>query len=518
MNTMRTNQNKNLEDMIIEMNEYIIQKGKMPITFYLSKTKNYIIIRSISYESKITLNDFSLMTAQMYRSIDEVYQFLKNIFSNNKVKVQDISNKMMTITISFYDVTISGVNEVMLYIPSLNGINGIILNDLFTKVAILNENLNMFYERNNKLNEENIKIKEDNYKIREENAKIKEENIQFRNDMMKLKNDIVVLQEQNKKTEKHINLLIEGIDKINYFIDNRPTNTPDNEEEVGNSNRNNNNKIIHIYGPEDVKKSLSLTKSYQNLNLKRNLYKTLNTNYSTQTSPNLAIKHYAHSENEDDNDNDNENDNENDNDNNVNYKQNLNIYGEEQLFRTEEGRVIFRNGILNGIIKKYAEINNVVNKIQEKLKKGAKFKIVYKASELGDKASIFHQKCDNLNMSLVLIETQKGIRFGGFTKKLWKGNCLQKIDNDAFVFSIDKNKTYDVITNENAIGCYPKFGPVFFGCQIRIYDNFFTKTSTTCHRRLNFKTNHDYELNNGEQTFIVKDIEVYDIETIDIDM
>ena len=47
---------------------------------------------------------------------------------------------------------------------------------------------------------------------------------------------------------------------------------------------------------------------------------------------------------------------------------------------------------------------------------------------------------------------------------------------------------------------------------------FFTKTSTTCHRRLNFKTNHDYELNNGEQTFIVKDIEVYDIETIDIDM
>ena len=76
-------------------------------------------------------------------------------------------------------------------------------------------------------------------------------------------------------------------------------------------------------------------------------------------------------------------------------------------------------------------------------------------------------------MSLVLIETQKGIRVGGFTKKRWKGNCLQKIDNDAFVFSIDKNKTYDVITNENAIGCYPKFGPVFFGCQIRIYDNFF---------------------------------------------
>ena len=201
---------------------------------------------------------------------------------------------------------------------------------------------------------------------------------------------------------------------------------------------------------------------------------------------------------------------------NSNFEQKLDIYGEEQLFRTEDGRVIFRNGLLNGIIKKYSEINNVVNKIQEKLKKGAKFKIIYKAAELGDKASIFHQKCDNIEMSLVVIETIKGVRFGGFTTKPWEGNCVQKIDNDAFVFSIDKKKIYDVIPNEPAVGCYPKFGPVFFGCQIRIYDNFFKKVSTTCHRRLNYKTTQDYELNNGEQSYIVKDIEVYSIEAIEV--
>ena len=67
-----------------------------------------------------------------------------------------------------------------------------------------------------------------------------------------------------------------------------------------------------------------------------------------------------------------------------------------------------------------------------------------------------------------------------------------------------------------AIGCYPKFGPVFFGCQIRIYDNFFNKNSTTCHKKLNFKTTEDYELNNGEQYFLVKDIEVYSVEGMDI--
>ena len=188
----------------------------------------------------------------------------------------------------------------------------------------------------------------------------------------------------------------------------------------------------------------------------------------------------------------------------------------EALFFTEDGRVIFRNGLLRGIIHKYFEIDEVVSKIQDILCKGVKFNLVYKAFDSGDKARVFHEKCDNLEMSLVLIETDQDIRFGGFTTKNWKGNCVKKIDNDAFVFSLDTNSIFDVIENEPAIGCYPKFGPVFFGCQIRIYDDFFTKGGTTCHRGLNYKTKKDYELNNGQQKYLIKDIEVYSIETIDI--
>ena len=43
------------------------------------------------------------------------------------------------------------------------------------------------------------------------------------------------------------------------------------------------------------------------------------------------------------------------------------------------------------------------------------------------------------------------------------------------------------------------------------------KGGSTCHRGLNYKTRKDFELNNGEQKYLVKDIEVYNIETIDID-
>ena len=188
----------------------------------------------------------------------------------------------------------------------------------------------------------------------------------------------------------------------------------------------------------------------------------------------------------------------------------------EALYKNEEGFIIFRNGILRSIIHRYAEIDEIISKIQDKLLKGAKFNLIYRAFNDGDKAKIFHEKCNGHPITLVLIETQDGVRFGGFTKKTWDGNCLKKIDNDAFVFSIDTGKCFDVKKDEPAIGCYPKFGPVFFGCQIRIYDDFFTKGGTTCLKGLNYKTDKDFELNDGKRNYIVKDIEVYEIETIDI--
>ena len=188
----------------------------------------------------------------------------------------------------------------------------------------------------------------------------------------------------------------------------------------------------------------------------------------------------------------------------------------EQLFFTEDGRVIFRNGLLRGIIHKYAEIDDVVSRIQDILAKGVKFTLIYKAFDIGDNAKDFHEACDKYDMSLVLIETDKDIRFGGFTTQSWAGTNQKKKDNNAFVFSLETNKIFNVFPDEPAIGCYPKFGPVFFGCQIRIYDKFFTKGGTTCHKGLNYNTDEDYELNNGEQKYLIKDIEIYSIETIDI--
>ena len=162
------------------------------------------------------------------------------------------------------------------------------------------------------------------------------------------------------------------------------------------------------------------------------------------------------------------------------------------------------------IIHDINELELITKKINHNNQK-LTLNLLYKATADTDKAAAFHAKCDEAKSSIVLVETKKGKRFGGFTTCSWSGDCIEKKDEEAFVFSLDKLKTYDNIPGEEAIGCYPKFGPIFLGCQIRIYDNAFTKGGTTFERGLNFDTEEDYELTGGDRVFDVKEIEVYEV-------
>jgi len=162
------------------------------------------------------------------------------------------------------------------------------------------------------------------------------------------------------------------------------------------------------------------------------------------------------------------------------------------------------------IIHDISELELITKKINVKNQK-LTLNLLYKATADSDKAAAFHAKCDQAKSTIVLIETDKGKRFGGFTSCSWEGDCLEKQDESAFVFSLDKMKTYDNIPGEEAIGCYPKFGPIFLGCQIRIYNDAFTKGGSTFERGLNFDTEEDYELTGGDRLYKVKEIEVYEV-------
>ena len=168
--------------------------------------------------------------------------------------------------------------------------------------------------------------------------------------------------------------------------------------------------------------------------------------------------------------------------------------------------------IRGDIIENAKELELLTRKICQNKYKKISLNLLYKAIVDSDKAEIFHKKCDSANSTLVLVKSANGKRFGGFTSCKWEGKSIEKKDEKAFIFSLDKMKIYNVIPGEDAIGCYPNFGPVFLGCQIRIYNDFFKNGGTTYEKGLNFDTQEDYELSGGLNKFGVKDIEVYSVE------
>jgi hypothetical protein len=192
------------------------------------------------------------------------------------------------------------------------------------------------------------------------------------------------------------------------------------------------------------------------------------------------------------------------------YKVKLKEQIEEREEEEDSQEFIEKNEVIGDIIHNKNELDMITNKINKDNKKII-INLLYKATADSDRASVFHEKCDKAKNSIVLVETENGMRFGGYTTCSWSGNCVDKIDPEAFIFSFDKMKTYDNIPGDEAIGCYPKFGPIFLGCQIKIFDNFFIKGGTTFERELNFNTEEDYELTGGDREFKVKDIEVYEV-------
>ena len=194
----------------------------------------------------------------------------------------------------------------------------------------------------------------------------------------------------------------------------------------------------------------------------------------------------------------------------VNAKSNSNIMSTDenkQITLEEKTEQVCVKGEIIHDTNELEMLTKKINKLNKKLT----LNLLYKASADSDKAAAFHAKCDQANSTIVLIETDKGKRFGGYTTCSWSGECVDKKDENAFVFSLDKMKTYDNIPGEDAIGCYPKFGPIFLGCQIRIYNNAFSKGGTTFERGLNYNTEEDFELTGGDRVFNVKEIEVYEV-------
>jgi len=97
---------------------------------------------------------------------------------------------------------------------------------------------------------------------------------------------------------------------------------------------------------------------------------------------------------------------------------------------------------------------------------GKKFELIYRASRDGDSPEAFHQKCDDKGPTLVIIETDEGRKFGGYTKVSWSSTQTgYRRDDTAFLFLLSGDQgevRANKIEGSTALILHPKEHPVFY--------------------------------------------------------
>ena len=197
---------------------------------------------------------------------------------------------------------------------------------------------------------------------------------------------------------------------------------------------------------------------------------------------------------------------------------------------SEEVKLISDN--LKNIENKEIKLRSAKNKTKKTGNKKNKisnndiiFKLVYRASRDGDSAKEFHKRCDEIGPNLTLIQTDRNVKFGGFTNYGWEvpkevgtlsssEDGVQKPDNDSFCFSLTSKKIYlHNKDKEGSIFCCENYGPTFSENIFAVNDNMLSrggycgKVENSCFDG----QEKDYEISGEQQNFNIIELEVFEI-------
>ena len=537
-NNQRTNTSKN---QYYPMDQQYISQSAIPLSQQNIPNDNYsasYIMQSPNDINKLSQQQISLSAINNYPQ--DYQKPINNINVPNNSNYQEINNMQNYKQINNYPSNENNFQQQQNFVEVQNY-------DENQMRQLENENLNLREELEKirvefeKYANEISVIEKENQNLKQENENIKGENNILNTELEKLKNEYIDLDNSISKLQEDFqNLKIE-----NDNLKNENENLRNENDDLKNINDDLNQKLNNFDNGNELE---NLKNDYYKLNNQNTEYtnqiailqnenntiKTENQNLKSENnnilSENQNLKNNNESLIQQINQIQKNNINQNDltqlqkenselkkklTESNLLKKQITELQQQIEILTQKNNNTTASddeksNDVKGEIIHNMDELELITKKINKDNKKII-INLLYKASADGDKAAIFHNKCDGAKNSIVLVETKKGKRFGGFTTCSWSGKCVDKNDSNAFIFSFDKMKTYDNIPGDEAIGCYPKFGPIFLGCQIKIFDEFFKKGGTTFEKDLNFATTEDYELTGGERVFDVKDVEVYEV-------
>ena len=160
--------------------------------------------------------------------------------------------------------------------------------------------------------------------------------------------------------------------------------------------------------------------------------------------------------------------------------------------------------------------SQIINKNEKKLliewlpNKPKSINLIMNSKIDGDTSKAFQDKCGGKKPTYAIIKTKKGYKFGGYTTECWKQGQIK--DNNAFVFSLNKKKKYNILKPDYATGfalnSYWLFG--FTYNAIVVNDNCTSNNSSYVSNGA-YDIKEKYELNGGEYNFTVESFEIYQV-------
>ena len=210
--------------------------------------------------------------------------------------------------------------------------------------------------------------------------------------------------------------------------------------------------------------------------------------------------------------------------NNIRYEnENKKLW--EEINKLKESQIIFNNkeDAINSFDSKIIESKDNINFILDYIKQNdkslniSKIKLLFRGSRDGERTKTCHELCDNKQHVLIIMKSETGYIFGGYSKIGFKANKIleYKIDNNCFLFSVNLKKIYPVIKDKNVI-CHTRetSGLCFFG-SLMFYGYFMSKKDWP-NLNMDIKQYFNnletiYEMNGGQEYFKCDELEVFQL-------
>ena len=143
-------------------------------------------------------------------------------------------------------------------------------------------------------------------------------------------------------------------------------------------------------------------------------------------------------------------------------------------------------------------------------------KLLFRGSRDGERTKTCHELCDNKQNVLIIMKSETGYIFGGYSKVGFKVNNKfdYKIDNNCFLFSLNLNKIYPVIKDKKVICHIEETKGLCFYSSLSFYDYFMSKKQNKIMSDIQKYFNNFeniYEINGGEKFFKCNELEVFQL-------